>query len=142
MPKQPDAGDGNVYGVVADPFILDGESAEKVHADYQALADEAYFDEIFAVTSAELLKERIEGESAMKHPRRKHQTELERISSAESLAKKVVDGLPEELVEKLGYGQLVSDLQAEIILTGEPSEELANSIREQILRRFQGEGSR
>jgi hypothetical protein len=64
-------------------------------------------------------------------PRR--MTEMERRSEAEDQARQIVETLPEDLVQKWGAGQIISDLTHELLLSGLPSEELVQQLRDRIL---------
>jgi hypothetical protein len=63
-------------------------------------------------------------------------SEMERLCAAAKAAKMLVDSLPQEIVDKLGYGQLVSDLEHEFLLSGIPTEERMQEIRAEMLGRW------
>jgi hypothetical protein len=61
-----------------------------------------------------------------------HQSEFDRIWAAHREAEKLVDQLPPEVVEKAGRCQLLSDLSYQLLMSGRPSQELADQLKSQI----------
>ena len=67
---------------------------------------------------------------SMKHP---YRTEMERIQAAQKQAEEYVNELPKEVVDQLGWANLVSDFQKEFLLGMLPSQELAEQLHNQAL---------
>ena len=90
-----------------------------------------YFPPVQALT----LQEAVGGAVTFKEEdgQMSHESEMGRIQAATRAANELINHLPPQIVDKLGRAQLVSDLSHQFLLSGIPSQELLERLRNQIL---------